>query len=114
VSDLGTRLLPQPRRAARIVVSNRVAIATPSNEIALMSFWSVMSNRNPADAARSSFSARLSSSQSPVRRIVESVSARFCEFASWRKRRGERKELYAFLASDHRIAADIGYRHQRG
>jgi uncharacterized protein YjiS (DUF1127 family) len=73
-----------------------------------------MSNRNPADAARSSFSGRLSSAQSPARRIVESVSARFRELAAWRKRHRERKELYAFLASDHRIAADIGYRHQRG
>jgi hypothetical protein len=50
-----------------------------------------MSNRNLADAAPSSFSARLSSSQSLARRIV-----------------------YVFLASDHRAAADIGYRHQRG
>jgi uncharacterized protein YjiS (DUF1127 family) len=73
-----------------------------------------MSNRNLTDAASSSFSARPSSSQSLARRIVDSVRAGLGKFAAWRKHRRERKELYAFLASDHRIAADIGYRHQRG
>jgi uncharacterized protein YjiS (DUF1127 family) len=73
-----------------------------------------MSNRNLADAARSSFNGPLSSSQSPARHIVDSVHAKLGEFAAWRKHRRERKELYAFLASDHRAAADIGYRHRRG
>jgi uncharacterized protein YjiS (DUF1127 family) len=73
-----------------------------------------MSNRNLADIAPSSFSARLSSSSSLARRIVASPRAGLRKFAAWRKHRRERKELYAFLASDHRAAADIGYRHQRG
>jgi uncharacterized protein YjiS (DUF1127 family) len=72
-----------------------------------------MSNRNLGNAAPPLLSAR-PSSQSLARRIVDSVRAGLGKFAAWRKHRRERKELYAFLASDHRIAADIGYRHQRG
>jgi uncharacterized protein YjiS (DUF1127 family) len=73
-----------------------------------------MFNRNLADAAPPLFSARPSSPQSLARRIVASVRNGLGKFAAWRKRRRERKELYAFLASDHRAAADIGYRHRRG
>jgi uncharacterized protein YjiS (DUF1127 family) len=73
-----------------------------------------MSNRNLADAAPLLLSARPSCSQSLARRIVDSVRAGLGKFSAWRKHRRERKELYAFLASDHRAAADIGYRHRRG
>jgi hypothetical protein len=46
-------------------------------------------------------------------RGVESFRAVFSAIAAWRRRGKERKELLEFLASDHRAAADIGYRHQR-
>jgi uncharacterized protein YjiS (DUF1127 family) len=45
--------------------------------------------------------------------MVEFIRRALHRFAAWRRQRRERKELYAVLASDHRIAADIGYRHQR-
>jgi len=72
----------------------------------------VMSNRNLAAAALQIFSVRPHSSQSPAR-IVEFLRRGLQGFAAWRRRRREREELYEFLASDHRIAADIGYRHHR-
>jgi uncharacterized protein YjiS (DUF1127 family) len=72
-----------------------------------------MSNRNLADVAPPLFSARPSASQSLARQIVESLRTGFRRFAAWRRRRRERKELFEFLASDHRAAADIGYRHHR-
>jgi hypothetical protein len=45
--------------------------------------------------------------------IMESLHAAARRFAAWRKYRREREQLHAFLASDHRIAADIGYRHHK-
>jgi uncharacterized protein YjiS (DUF1127 family) len=41
---------------------------------------------------------------------MDSVRAAAGRFAAWRKYRREREELHAFLASDYRVAADIGYR----
>jgi uncharacterized protein YjiS (DUF1127 family) len=70
-----------------------------------------MLNRNAAAAAPQIFSARLHAPRSPS--IAQFLRLGFHAFTAWRRRRRERKELYDFLASDHRIAADIGYRHQR-
>jgi hypothetical protein len=72
-----------------------------------------MSNRNLAHAVPQIFSARLSSSQPLAARIVDCIRSGFRRFAAWRKLQRERKALYEFLASDHRAAADIGYRHVR-
>jgi uncharacterized protein YjiS (DUF1127 family) len=71
----------------------------------------VMSTRNPAVVLPPFFSAR------PLFRSlcasgVDSIRIAFSAVAAWRRRRRERKELYDFLASDHRIAADIGYPHR--
>ncbi|HET8918829.1 MAG TPA: hypothetical protein VFN27_04030 [Xanthobacteraceae bacterium] len=70
-----------------------------------------MLNRNAAAAAPQIFSARLRAYRSPS--IVEFLRIGFYAFTAWRRRRRERKELNDFLASDHRIAADIGYRHRQ-
>ena len=72
-----------------------------------------MLNRNLADAAPQIFSTRLHVPRSPATSIVEILRSGLHGFAAWRNRRRERKELYEFLASDHRAAADIGYRHHR-
>jgi uncharacterized protein YjiS (DUF1127 family) len=72
-----------------------------------------MSNRNLAGVAPQILGVRLHSSQPPATSIVEFLRTGLRRFSAWRSRRRERKELYAFLASDHRAAADIGYRHQR-
>jgi uncharacterized protein YjiS (DUF1127 family) len=72
-----------------------------------------MFHRNLAAGAPQIFSARLHPSQSPATTIVEFLHSGLRGFAAWRRRRREHKELLAFLASDHRIAADIGYRHVR-
>jgi uncharacterized protein YjiS (DUF1127 family) len=76
-----------------------------------------MSNRNLAVAAPQICSAGPLSSRSLVRQLGASLIAFLRtaprRFAAWRRQRREREELRAFLASDHRIAADIGYRHQR-
>ena len=68
-----------------------------------------MFNRNLADAAPQIFTARLHAPRSPAASIVEFLRSVLRRFAAWRNRRRERKELYEFLASDHRAAADIGY-----
>jgi hypothetical protein len=76
-----------------------------------------MSNRNLAAATPQTGSA----ASLPYRSLARSFGASIMEslrtaprrFAAWRRFRREREQLYAFLASDHRIAADIGYRHQR-
>jgi uncharacterized protein YjiS (DUF1127 family) len=70
-----------------------------------------MLNRNAAEAALQIFSARLHAPRSPS--IAEFLRIGFHAFTAWRRRRRERKELCDFLANDHRIAADIGYRHHR-
>jgi hypothetical protein len=44
---------------------------------------------------------------------VEFLRSALHRLSARRRRRREREELHAFLASDHRIAADIGYRHQQ-
>jgi uncharacterized protein YjiS (DUF1127 family) len=70
-----------------------------------------MFNRNLAAAAPHIFGARLHAPRSPAMSIVEFLRSELRRLSAWRSRRREREELYEFLASDHRIAADIGYRH---
>jgi uncharacterized protein YjiS (DUF1127 family) len=72
-----------------------------------------MSNRNLAAAKPQICGAGPLPSRSLGARIMESLRTAPLRFAAWRKYRRQREELYAFLASDHRIAADIGYRHHR-
>ena len=72
-----------------------------------------MFNRNPAAAAPQIFGGRLHAPRSRATGIVGFVRNGLCKLSAWRSRCRERKELYEFLASDHRAAADIGYRHQR-
>jgi len=70
-----------------------------------------MFNRNLATAALQTFGVPPQAPRSPATRIVESLRTGLREFFAWRNRCRERKELYEFLASDHRAAADIEYRH---
>jgi hypothetical protein len=69
-----------------------------------------MSNRNPAAAAPQIRIAGPLRSRSLGARVMELLRAAARRFAASRRRRREREELHAFLASDHRVAADIGYR----
>jgi uncharacterized protein YjiS (DUF1127 family) len=43
--------------------------------------------------------------------VAEFLRTELRRLSAWRRRRRERNELFEFLASDHRAAADIGYRH---
>ena len=70
-----------------------------------------MFKRNLAAVPPQTFGARRQASRSPATRIVESLRTGLREFLAWRGRCHQRKELYEFLASDHRAAANIGYRH---
>jgi hypothetical protein len=72
-----------------------------------------MFNRNLAAAAPQIFSARLHAPRLPATNIVGFLRNGLRSFSAWRSRRRARKELYEYLASDHRAAADIGYRHWR-
>jgi hypothetical protein len=95
-------------------VSNRVAAAAASNQIALMFVLGarVMSNRILADPAPQALSAVLNPPRSPAARIADFLRTGFARFSAWRRRRREREALYAYLASDHRAASDIGYPHR--
>ncbi|MFZ1149245.1 MAG: hypothetical protein WAR76_05870 [Xanthobacteraceae bacterium] len=72
-----------------------------------------MSNRNLAGVAPQILGVRPHSSRPPATSIVEFLGSELRRFAAWWNRRRQRKELFEFLASDHRAAADIGYRHHR-
>jgi uncharacterized protein YjiS (DUF1127 family) len=72
-----------------------------------------MSARNLAATALQTSSARLRPSPSPGASVVEHFRAALRGFAAWRRRRRDHKELLEFLASDHRVAADIGYPHRK-
>ena len=72
-----------------------------------------MSNHNLAGAAPQIVGVRLCAPRSSRTSIVEFLRNGLRRLSAWRSRRRERKELYEFLASDHRAAADIGYRHHR-
>ncbi len=57
----------------------------------------------------STFIERRSFSWRRLRRTaVRIFAAMFRIVATWRSRRRQRRELFEFLASDHRAAADIG------
>ena len=67
-----------------------------------------MSDRILAEPA-STFIERRSFSRRPLtRRVVKIFPALFRIVGTWRSRRRQRRELFEFLASDHRAAADIG------
>jgi hypothetical protein len=83
------------------------------NEVCGVRKEAAMSNRNLAHIAPPLFRTRLHSTRSLSTSIVEFLRAGLRAITAWRKHRRERKELYEFLASDHRAAADIGYRHHR-
>jgi hypothetical protein len=70
-----------------------------------------MFNCNFAAAAPRIFSLRLHAPRSSITSIAEFLRSGLRRWSARQRRRREREELYAFLASDHRIAADIGYRH---
>jgi uncharacterized protein YjiS (DUF1127 family) len=72
-----------------------------------------MFNRNVAAAAPQVFSARLHATRLPATNIAGFLRNGLRKLSAWRSRRRARKELYEYLASDHRAAADIGYRHWR-
>jgi uncharacterized protein YjiS (DUF1127 family) len=68
----------------------------------------IMSDRILAEAA-SPFTERCSLSWRSLRRSAVSIfPILFRTVATWRSRRRQRRELFEFLASDHRAAADIG------
>jgi uncharacterized protein YjiS (DUF1127 family) len=76
-----------------------------------------MSTRNLARAAPKALapqalSAIIAPPRSPAARITEFLRTAFGRFAAWCRRRRERDALYAYLASDHRAASDIGYPHR--
>ena len=67
-----------------------------------------MSDRILAEAA-STFTERRSFSWRWLRRsAVRIFHVLFRIVGTWRSRRRQRRELFEFLASDHRAAADIG------
>jgi uncharacterized protein YjiS (DUF1127 family) len=68
----------------------------------------IMSDRILAKAA-SPFTERRSLPWRSLRRSAVSIfPILFRTVATWRSRRRQRRELFEFLASDHRAAADIG------
>ena len=70
-----------------------------------------MSNSNIAGVAPAT--ARPAAPRSLAAHIAEFLHTGFGRISAWRQLRREREELYEYLASDHRAAADIGYRHRR-
>jgi uncharacterized protein YjiS (DUF1127 family) len=46
--------------------------------------------------------------QSLTMRVIKIFRVLFRTIGAWRSRRRQRRELFEFLASDHRAAADIG------
>jgi uncharacterized membrane protein len=71
-----------------------------------------MSNRNITDAAPQMFAAPPHGPQVQLKTIVKFLRIELKKFAAWRRQRRDRKRLYEYLASDHRVAADIGYPHR--
>jgi uncharacterized protein YjiS (DUF1127 family) len=68
----------------------------------------IMSDRILAEVAPP-FAERHSFSWCPLTRgAVRIFRALFRIVGTWRSRRRQRRELFEFLASDHRAAADIG------
>ena len=61
-----------------------------------------------AAAASTPVERRLFSWQSRTTDVIKIFRALFRTIGIWRSRRRQRRELFEFLASDHRAAADIG------
>jgi uncharacterized protein YjiS (DUF1127 family) len=89
--------------------SNRVASVGSSDEITgkyLMEC--IMSDRILAEVTSTFIERRLFSWRPLTRGAVRIFRALFHIVGTWRSRRRQRRELFEFLASDHRAAADIG------
>jgi len=89
--------------------SNRVASTGSSDEITgkyLMEC--IMSDRILVEETSTFIERRSFSWRSLIRRTVRIFPALFRMVGGWRSRRQQRRELFEFLASDHRAAADIG------
>jgi uncharacterized protein YjiS (DUF1127 family) len=67
-----------------------------------------MSNSFLAAAASTSAERASFSWLSLTTPIIKIFRALFRTIGTWRRRRRQRRELFEFLASDHRAAADIG------
>ena len=67
-----------------------------------------MSDRILAEVAPCFAERRSLSWQSLTTRVIKIFRALFRTIGTWRSRRRQRRELFEFLASDHRAAADIG------
>lgn len=67
-----------------------------------------MSDRILAEAASTFAERRSLSWRSLRRRAVSIFPILFRSVATWHSSRRQRRELFEFLASDHRAAADIG------
>ena len=89
--------------------SNRVASARSGDDIASKHLMErIMSDRILTEAA-STFTERRSFSWRALGRSAVSIfTVLFRTVATWRSCRRQRRELFEFLASDHRAAADIG------
>jgi uncharacterized protein YjiS (DUF1127 family) len=95
--------------------SNRVASAGSSDEITgkyLMEC--IMSDRILAEVTSTFIERRSFSWRRLTRTAVRIFPALFRIVATWRSRRRQRRELFEFLASDHRAAADIGITRYEG
>jgi uncharacterized protein YjiS (DUF1127 family) len=68
----------------------------------------IMSDRILAELASTFAERRSFSWRSLPRSAVRIFPALFRIIGTWRSRRRQRRELFEFLASDHRAAADIG------
>jgi uncharacterized protein YjiS (DUF1127 family) len=89
--------------------SNRVASAQSSDDIASKHLMEcIMSDRILAKAAAPFPERRSFSWRTLMRSAVRIFLALFRTVGAWRSRRRQRRELFEFLASDHRAAADIG------
>ena len=67
-----------------------------------------MSDRILTDATSRFIEPRSLSLRSLTRDAVRLFAALLHIISTWRSRRRQRRELFEFLASDHRAAADIG------
>jgi len=67
-----------------------------------------MSDRILAEVTSTFIARRSFSWQSLTTRLIKLFRALFRIVGTWRSRRRQRRELFEFLASDHRAAADIG------
>jgi hypothetical protein len=71
-----------------------------------------MSNRKLVSLPPQIVCVRRHATPSPAASIFEFVRSRPRRFAAWLRDRRERQKLSEYLASDHRMASDIGYPHR--